>query len=131
MRGHLADTSIFVGREQGRPLPEVPPGPVRVSVMTLTELRIGVLRAGDAKGRHWRTRTLEEARRLVPLVYDERVGDRLAQLVAAARDSSRRAKLADAIIAATALAHDLTVWTQDDDFDVLAELEPALSVQWG
>jgi predicted nucleic acid-binding protein len=34
----------------------------------------------------------------------------------------------DAIIAATALAHGLTVWTQDDDFDVLAELEPALRV---
>ena len=27
----------------------------------------------------------------------------------------------EAIIAATALAHDLDVWTQDDDFDVLAE----------
>ncbi len=34
----------------------------------------------------------------------------------------------DAIIAATALAHDLTVWTQDTDFDVLAELVPELRV---
>jgi len=34
----------------------------------------------------------------------------------------------DAIIAATALAHDLAVWTQDDDFDVLAQLAPALRV---
>jgi predicted nucleic acid-binding protein len=32
----------------------------------------------------------------------------------------------DAIIAATALVHDLEVWTQDDDFEVLAELDPAL-----
>jgi predicted nucleic acid-binding protein len=35
----------------------------------------------------------------------------------------------DAIIAATALAHDLAVWTQDDGFEVLAELAPALRVE--
>jgi predicted nucleic acid-binding protein len=34
----------------------------------------------------------------------------------------------DAIIAATALAHDLFVWRQDGDFDVLAELAPTLRV---
>lgn len=37
----------------------------------------------------------------------------------------------DAIIAATALVHDLTVWTQDGDFDVLAELAPDLRVHRG
>jgi predicted nucleic acid-binding protein len=30
----------------------------------------------------------------------------------------------DAIIATTALVHDLDVWTQDDDVDILAELPP-------
>lgn len=35
----------------------------------------------------------------------------------------------DAIVAATALTHDLIVWTQDDDYDVLAELAPSLRVQ--
>lgn len=35
----------------------------------------------------------------------------------------------DAIIAATALAHDLTLWTQDDDFEVPTELLPALRLQ--
>ena len=128
MRGLLADTSIFIAREQGRPLPSMISGPVRVSVMTLTELRIGVLRAADAQTRHWRTRTLDEARTLVPLPYDERVGERLADIVAAAREKRRRAGLADAIVAATALAYDLVVWTQDDDFEVLADLEPALRV---
>ncbi|MBW8060343.1 MAG: type II toxin-antitoxin system VapC family toxin [Solirubrobacterales bacterium] len=128
MSGLLADTSIFIAREQGRSLPEAPPGPVRVSVMTLTELRIGVLRAADAQTRHWRTRTLDEARTLVPLTYDERVGERLAEIIAAAREQRRRAGLADAVVAATALAYDLTVWTQDDDFEVLADLEPALRV---
>ena len=37
----------------------------------------------------------------------------------------------DAIIAATALVHDLVIWTQDDDFAVLAELMPALRVRPG
>jgi predicted nucleic acid-binding protein len=37
----------------------------------------------------------------------------------------------DAIIAATALAHDLAVWTQDKDFELFAELAPALRVQHG
>jgi antitoxin (DNA-binding transcriptional repressor) of toxin-antitoxin stability system len=35
------------------------------------------------------------------------------------------------IVAATALAHDLSVWTQDEDFDVLAQLAPALRVRRG
>lgn len=35
----------------------------------------------------------------------------------------------DAIIAATALAHDLTIWTPDDDFEVLAELAPGLRIE--
>jgi predicted nucleic acid-binding protein len=37
----------------------------------------------------------------------------------------------DAIIAATALTHELAVWTQDDDFDVLAALAPGLVVKRG
>lgn len=32
---------------------------------------------------------------------------------------------------APALVHDLTVWTQDDDFDVLAELAPARRIYRG
>jgi predicted nucleic acid-binding protein len=35
----------------------------------------------------------------------------------------------DAIIAATAFAHDLTIRTRDDDFEVLAELAPGLRVE--
>lgn len=37
----------------------------------------------------------------------------------------------DAIIAAKALAHELAVWTQDDDFAVLVELAPGLHVHRG
>jgi predicted nucleic acid-binding protein len=71
------------------------------------------------------------ARRFVALSCDEVVAERLADLLAAARSQGRRAGAMDAIIAATALAHDLDVWTQDDDFDVLAELAPDLRVRRG
>lgn len=78
-----------------------------------------------------RQATLERARRFIPLPYDEAVADRLAELLAAARERQRRAGAMDAIIAATALVHGLVVWTQDDDFDVLAQLASDLVVWRG
>ncbi|MBS1871046.1 MAG: PIN domain-containing protein [Actinobacteria bacterium] len=129
MSGYLADTSIFVAAEQGRALGAPPPGEARISVATLTELIVGARRAADGPLRELRDATLGYARRFIALPYDAVVAEQLAALLAAARATRRRAGAMDAIIAATALAHDLAVWTQDDDFAVLAELEPALRVQ--
>lgn len=131
MSGYLADTSVFVAAEQQRPLGKPPAGDARVSVATLTELGVGVRRAATTPLRSVREATLARALRFVPLAYDETVADRLAEILAAARATKRRAGGMDAIIAATALAHDLAVWTQDDDFEVLAELAPGLRVQRG
>ncbi|MCZ7590243.1 MAG: PIN domain-containing protein [Gaiella sp.] len=131
MVGYLADTSVFVAAEQRRALGEPPAGEARISVATLTELGVGVHMAGSEDLRRLRLATLELGRRFVPLPYDEAVADRLAGLLAAARRSSRQAGAMDAIIAATALVHDLEVWTQDDDFEMLAELEPKLRVRRG
>jgi predicted nucleic acid-binding protein len=39
-----------------------------------------------------------------------------AELVAEARRTGKRPKIMDTWIAATALAHDLPIYTQDDDF---------------
>jgi predicted nucleic acid-binding protein len=64
----------------------------------------------------------------VSLSYDEPVAEQLADLLSAARAAGRRAGAMDAIIAATALVHDLSIWTHVGDFDVLAELAPALRV---
>ncbi len=127
MTGYLADTSVFVAAEQRRPLGPTPPGDARVSVATITELMVGVHRAAPHE-RSTREATLRRARSFVALPYDETVALRLGELLAAARTQRRRAGAMDAIIAATALAHDLAVWTQDDDFDVLAELAPGLRV---
>ncbi len=129
--GYLADTSVFVAAEQGRELGAPPDGEARISVATLTELGLGVRRAPEGPLRVLREATLARARSFIPLAYDEFVADRLAELLAAAKASGRRAGAMDAIIAATAIAHDLAVWTQDDDFDVLAELVPALAVHRG
>lgn len=129
--GYLADTSVFVAAEQRRALDDPPAGDARISVATLTELIVGVRRAADGPLRTLREATLARARSFVPLPYDEIVAERLGDLLASARAHGRRAGAMDAIIAATALAHDLIVWTQDDDFDVLAELEPALRVHRG
>jgi predicted nucleic acid-binding protein len=127
--GYLADTSVFVAAERRRQLGTPPAGDARISVATLTELGVAVRRAGTQPLRELRQATLRSARRFIALPYDEPVAERLADLLAAARSQRRRAGAMDAIIAATALAHDLTVWTQDEDFAVLAQLAPALRVQ--
>jgi predicted nucleic acid-binding protein len=129
--GYLADTSVFVAAEQRRALSRPPDGDARISVATLTELMVGVRRAADGPLRTLRQATLARARTFVALPYDEAVAERLADLLSAARAASRPAGAMDAIIAATALAHNLSVWTQDSDFDVLAELMPALHVHRG
>src|ERR1700681_3681721 len=49
MKG-LVDTSVFIAREAGRPLESLPDEPA-VSVVTLAELHLGVLRARDAQTR--------------------------------------------------------------------------------
>lgn len=131
MSGYLVDTSVFIAAEQRRPLGKPPAGQARISVATLTELGAGVRRATSGPLRTLRTATFARAKRFVPLPYDERVAERLADLLAAARATNRRAGAMDAIIAATALAHGLEVWTQDADFDVLATLEPSLRVHRG
>ncbi|MBA3419111.1 MAG: PIN domain-containing protein [Geodermatophilaceae bacterium] len=131
MTGYVVDTSIFIAAEQDRAVTDPPDGEGRVSVATLTELGIGVRRASDPDLRRDRQVTFDRARKFIALPYDEVVAERLADLLAAARNQGRRAGAMDAIIAATALAHDLTVWTQDDDFEVLAELAPDLLLQRG
>ena len=128
MTAYLADTSVFVAAEQGRPRREAPAGEAMISVATLTELLVGVRRAPSDPVRTLREATLLAARRFIAVPYDEPVAERLAELLATARGRGERAGAMDAIIAATALAHDLGVWTQDDDFEAIARWAPGLRV---
>lgn len=125
--GLLFDASVFIAAEAGRPMKAHPEGDVRVSVVTLAELRLGVLRSTGTV-RTVREATFQSARRFVGLSVDEHVADELAGLLAKLRASQRRAKAFDCFVAATALAHDLRVVAQDADFEELQAAEPRLTV---
>jgi predicted nucleic acid-binding protein len=113
----VLDTSVFIASEHGRPLGQLP-DEVAVSVVTVSELRHGVLAAEDHAQRAVRLSTLEAARRIgAPLVIDEAVGDELARLRVALKEIGRAMKVMDAWIAATAMTHGASVCTQDADFD--------------
>jgi len=120
----LADTSAFIAREQGRAA--VPPpseeDEIAVSVVTVAELRLGVLLAADVESRAARLATLRLAEALEPLPVDDRVGAAWARLVATLRTVGKRMPINDSWIAATALAHDFAVLTQDADYDVVPGL---------
>jgi predicted nucleic acid-binding protein len=113
----VLDTSIFVAREQGRELGRPLPDEVAVSVVTLAELELGVLVARDPDTRAVRlatlTRVLEQTS---GLPADERVASSYARLAAGELEKGRKPRVHDTWIAATALAHDSEVWTQDADF---------------
>ncbi len=115
----LLDTSVLVAQEAGRPLGRLP-GAAAVSVVTIAELHLGVLMAGDLTIRAQRLRTLSAVMGLFdPLPIDPPVARTFAELVAEARRQGRRPKIMDTWIAATAVAHGVPVYTQDDDFHLI------------
>jgi predicted nucleic acid-binding protein len=124
MTAAVLDTSIFVAVEQGRPLRRPLPDEVSVSVVTLAELELGVLVAGDQAARAQRLATLTRVREeSAGLPADHRVASAYARLAAAELAAGRKPRVHDTWIAATALAHGAEVWTQDDDFSGFAAVE--------
>jgi len=119
----LADTSVFIALEQERPPAGSPPQSVVVSAITVGELRLGVLAAGDGPTRARRLETLERALAFEPLPVDGRVAGAWAALRLALRDEGRRMPLNDSWIAATAIAHRIPVVSQDADYDRIPGLE--------
>lgn len=86
-------------------------------------LRSGVLRAADdpdAVSR--RLTTFQVASQFEPLPVNERVSDAWALLVAKPRVDRRRAPINDTWIAATAIANQLPLLTQDTDYDAMPGL---------
>jgi predicted nucleic acid-binding protein len=96
----LADTSLFIALETAHPRAGTLPASLAVSVVTVGELRLGVLAAGD-DDRSRRLDTLTRALRVEPLPVDEAV---------AAAWASLRLRLRDAGIR-------MPVVTQDADYD--------------
>lgn len=119
----LADTSVFVAMESGRPLQDDRlPDELRVSVITLAELEAGVLAAQTIADRAARLATLERVAAVEPLPVDAAAAAAWARLRVEIHQAGRRVNVNDLWIAAVALANDLPVVSQDDDFAVLAEL---------
>jgi predicted nucleic acid-binding protein len=125
----LLDTSVFIARETGRPLGELPPH-VAVSVVTIGELQLGVLAAADDAARTRRADTLALARAADPIPLSEAAMVAWARLVSDCRHAGihRTIKLTDALIAATAIERGLPIITQDDDYSRIAQAHPALTV---
>lgn len=119
----LLDTSVFIASEDGRALDvELLPEESYVCVVTLAELRAGVLAATDTAIRAQRLATLEVVAGLEPLPVDTAAAARWAAMRVALHEAGRRVNVNDLWIAAVAAANDLPVVSQDADFDVLAEL---------
>ena len=120
----LADTSIFIAREAGRQILENSlPEELAVSVITIGELRAGVLAATDTPTRDRRLSTLEAALSLQPVPVDDRVASAWARLRMILRDHGLNMPVNDSWIAATAMALGVAVVTQDHDFPVVDELD--------
>ncbi|MDP9343084.1 MAG: type II toxin-antitoxin system VapC family toxin [Actinomycetota bacterium] len=119
----LANTSLFIAVERDRPLAGAPPERVAVSVITVGELRLGVLAAADGPTRARRLETLSRVEALDPLPIDAPVAHAWATLRLALRDQGKRMPINDSWIAATAIAHHIPVVSQDDDYDDVPGLQ--------
>jgi predicted nucleic acid-binding protein len=119
----LADTSLFIALEQQRVLLGEPPERVAVSVVTVGELRLGVLAAKESATRARRMETVHRAEAFDPIPVDAAAAHAWATLLISLRDQGRRMPLNDSWIAATAIANRLPVVSQDADYDDVPGLQ--------
>ncbi len=123
----LADTSVFIARESERELElDLMPDEIAISVITIGELRAGVLVAADVETRSRRLTTLTEALAFDPLPIDERVAEEWARLRVELRDTGQRMPINDSWIAATARSIAVPVVTQDHDYVRIPSLDVIL-----
>lgn len=123
----IADTSVFIARESGRPLGDLP-DEIAVSVVTVTELELGVLRARDPAARVARLRTLGQVRATYPLLpVTDATASCFAGLADAQLTAGRKLRRHDTWIAATALEHGAAVVTQDRDFTAFVGVDVILT----
>jgi len=118
----LFDTSVILGP----PSPELP-DEAAISVVSLAEIRLGVLVAANAIERAQRLdRLVELELAYSPLPVDDDVAGSYAAIVASERERGRRPRAMDALIAATALARGLTLYTRDEGLAKMAAVSVKL-----
>lgn len=122
----VLDTSVFIATESGRQLDEALIPDRVATVVTLAELRVGVLAAATTDIRAQRLATLESVADMETLPVDDDAARMWARLRIHLAESGRRVRINDLWIAAVAASRALPVITQDDDF---AALDGAASVE--
>ncbi len=112
MSGNLLDTSILIARDEAGAL-ELPET-AAISVISLGELRAGVLIATDqAIAEHRRRRLAAVQAAFAALPVDEPVAECYGDVLAVARSQRRAAKATDLLIIATAAATGRELYTLD------------------
>lgn len=120
----LVDTSVFIAIEGMRPIAiELMPLEIVVSVVTVAELRAGVLVADDPVKRAVRLSTLTLAQSFESIPIDDTVAEAWTRLRLHLRSLGRRMPVNDSWIAATAMALRIPIVTQDDDFLPISGIE--------
>lgn len=120
----LLDTSVVIALAEvnAQDLPETPV----ISAITLAELSVGPVVAQDDTERQRRQLVLQVTESSFdPLPFDAACARRFAQVAGHLRRSGRtsRARALDALIASTALAHDLPLFTtHSKDFQGIPDL---------
>jgi len=113
----IADTSVFITRQAGRPLGELPDE-------TAAELELGVLRARDPTTRAARLATVSRVRAEYALLpIDDETASCFARLADEHLRGGRKLRRHDTWIAATALRHNAAVLTLDSDFGAFSSIE--------
>jgi len=122
-RRAIADTSVFVGMEAPRfDAAYFADFEWGISAITLGELRLGVLQARGPEAASRRLSTYQLAQRFEALPVDGAVSDAWALLVSRLRAAGRKVPINDSWIAATALAHQVPIVTQDADYDAMPDV---------
>jgi toxin FitB len=123
----ILDTSVLITTDV-QPLP----GELAISVISLAELHYGVLVASSADARATRLARLSGVqKRFDPLPVDEAVAESYGRLAARTAGSGRqpRSRVMDLLIAATAHAHEATLYTRNaEDLRGLGDLIDIVSV---
>lgn len=116
----LLDTSVFVAAEGGRSLRAsgLPSG-IAASIVSVAELRLGILAARDVETRDRRLTTFAWISQMVILPVDDAVARVWAGMRAYLGAAGRSVGVNDMWIAATAAAHEIPIVTQDHDFRAL------------
>lgn len=119
----LVDTSVWISGETGRAVHrERLPDVSIVCVITVAELQAGVLAANDHVSRSRRLDTLHLALDSEILQVDVRAAQIWAELRVRLHEAGRRVNVNDLWIAAIAIANNVPIVTQDNDFDAFEEM---------